>query len=331
MTHRTGCWTAAALAAIASACLATVPAPEARGAPGGSQTGELGAGGNVLGDISTTAGEQDLVGIDLDAGAKLDVLLVADFDVKLALLDPHDVVQPVSFGPSPTTKSTIGFSVAESGRYHLRVSSADGTQGNYTLTAAERWRAKFAATLASGRSITFAMPAGASVTATVAAKPKKSWDPQIVSVKSALGGELLPAAIVGTNGVVRLPATTGPVTGIYALTVAGGAASAQFHAALTVSAPKVHRTHLDLRNGLTPVTPPPPSATISFSRDGVGQVFSNNCAGCHGWASNYSGVASQAGYALSLIEAGAMPLGGRRLPNAKVQLIQNWIATGLNP
>jgi len=313
-----------ALAMIATG-VAISRAPRADAQVGGSMSGELGAGGTAVGDISMQPGETDVVGVDLDAGSLLNVALVAGFAAKIELFDPSGVAQPVDFGASKTTKRLVGFAVSAAGKYHVRVSSADGTQGAYKLTAVESWRSRYVATLTSGSNVTFSAPAGGAVSGSVAATPRRSWSPVIDSLRSAAGDELLAAAIDAKKGVARLPAAIVPATGDYALHVAGGDAGATFRAVLAVKRPKTARTSIDLTNGLTPVAHP---GWVSFSKDGVAPIFRDRCSGCHAWAGSYGGVASRASDALAFIDAGYMPAAAPPLTASQVALIRKWVTSG---
>ncbi len=327
MRSSIGRWAAAASAAVALAVAAVCLQPTARGAAGGSATGELGAGGTARGDISTTPGERDEIGVDALAGQKLNIALVSNFRASIAVFDPTGAQFPMTFTPGYVKISTPVV-VAASGRYVVTIASSDGSQGTYTLTASAKWPGKTVTTSASGASVDFAMPAGASVTATIKASPAKSWNPQIASLIGPGGASLLSAPIVGAKGVVKLPKTTATATGAHALTIEGGPQGAVFRATVVVKSPVVQPTSIDLRNGLTPVTV---TNAVSFSKDGVAQIFMTKCGPCHGWAWSYAGVQPAAQIALSYIQAGVMPLGGPPLSSANVTLIKNWIKTGENP
>lgn len=319
-------WKWASLALVAAA-LSTNGAPSALGAGGGSATGDLGAAGTARGDISLATGEHDDVGVDVQAGQKLKFSLVADFRAAVEILDPSGAPIAATFAPGYSRSGlTPRFDVG--GKYVVRISSSDGTQGGYTLTAAARWTAKFVATATSGDAVDFVAPAGATVVATIQAKrvkPAPPWTPEIVSFDGPDGAALLAAPILGKKTVARLPRTLAAQTGVHALTVDGGPPGSTFRATIALKPPVVERTSIDLRNGLSPIPP------VSFAKDGVARIFMNNCAGCHGWAWSYEGVRSEANFAYSLIRSGTMPLGRPNLPRASMNLIRDWIATGENP
>jgi hypothetical protein len=313
--------------AVVVAALAAGGAPKAAAAAGGSTTGDLGAAGTAHGDISLTAGEHDDVGVDVQAGQKLKFSLVADFRAAVEILDPNGTPIGATFAPG-YARSGITPALDVGGKYVVRISSFDGTQGGYTLTAAARWTSKFVATATSGDAVQFLAPAGAAVVATIQSKrvkPAPPWTPEIVSLDGPDGAPLLSAPIPGKKTTAHLPKTLATATGVQALIADGGPSGSTYRATISFTPPAVERTSIDLRNGLSPV------AAVSFAKDGVARIFMNNCAGCHSWAWSYAGVRSQADFAYSLIRSGTMPLGGPSLPRASVNLVRDWIKTGENP
>lgn len=83
-----------------------------------------------------------------------------------------------------------------------------------------------------------------------------------------------------------------------------------------------------------PSPSPNPLPTPTWKTDIQG-IFQQNCASCHSGAAaamkirldTFSTASANAGRALSAIEAGRMPPGGK-LPAAQVQAIRDWIAGG---
>jgi len=316
MRRTNGRWVASIVALIAAGG-ALYGARDARGQ--GSQIGELGAGGTAQGDISRSAGEEDRIGIDLAAGSTLDVKLTAAFAADVALLAPDDADTGASFGTA-ATKALTGWPVTSTGRYHLVVRSADGSQGLYTLTAQPTWAKKVTLTGSMGASVSVGLPAGAAVKGTISSMPAGTWDPRVMSFMAPGGIDLLGAPVTGTKGVARVSKIATTVAGMHSITVDGGTAGGQFQAALTVKAKKVKPAKVDLRNGLT---------QVSFASDGVAKMMADHgCVGCHAWAANASSLKPFAKRALPRIQSGQMPLGGARLSAAEVALFQQWIATG---
>lgn len=309
----------AVAAATIAAALCGAPA---QGAPG-PQTAELGGGGTVRGDISMEPGDEDVVGIDLDEHARLDVSLQSDFSATTRLTGPDGTTR-FTFVPG-YSKILTNFRVKDAGRYHIRIASSDGTQGAYTLRAVEHWPTKVISGTFTDPSMTLRVPEGGSVAATFAAKPAKSWDPQIASLVAPDQSQVLAAPVAGAKGTVRLPKTVVAAAGDYVLAVGGGLPGAKYHATVTVKGPKVPTKSVDVRNGLTPVP------TVSFAQDGVGAIFYYNCSFCHGWAGSYAGVAPRARTSFAYIRSGAMPRGLPHLKPVGVALIQAWISTGMNP
>ncbi|RAJ16913.1 hypothetical protein [Olleya aquimaris] len=89
-------------------------------------------------------------------------------------------------------------------------------------------------------------------------------------------------------------------------------------------------------------TPLPEGQKVTYTAD-IKTIIDNNCISCHSnppvnGASNslvtYQDVSNQANTVLNRIslqsgEGGAMPLGGPRLPQASIDLFQQWIEDGL--
>lgn len=313
-------WTASFLAIVVASGAALYGAPNAIGQS--SATGELGAGGVALGDISTTAGEEDRIGVDLVSGSTLSAKFVAGFHAEIVLLDPNDAASAATFSTAAAS-TLVAWAVPATGKYHFRIRSADGTQGTYTLTAAAKWPAKVTVTGSSGGDASIGLPAGATVKAVVSSMPAAAWDPNLVAFMAPGGVNLLGAAVTGAKGVALLPKTKTTAAGVHSISVQGGAAGAQFQAAFTVKAAKVKPARIDLRNGLT---------SVGFAAGGIGQMMKDyNCVTCHSWASSYAGVKANAVLAVPRIQVGQMPKGGPPLPASAVSLFQQWVNTGMKP
>ena len=308
------------LAIVAGGAAALCGAPNASGQS--SATGELGAGGTALGDISTAAGEEDRIGIDLVSGSSLSAKLVAGFNAEIVLLDPSDATSAAAFGAA-APRTFTAWSVPATGRYHFRIRSADGTQGAYTLTAAVKWPAKVTMTGTSGGTVSIGLPSGAAVKAIVSSVPAAGWNPNVTAFMAPGGTNLLAAPVTGAKGVALLPTTKTTAAGDHSIAVVGGAAGAQFQASFTVKAAKVKPVRINIRNGLT---------TVGFVSAGIGQMMKDyGCVACHSWASSYAGVKANAVLAVPRLQIGQMPLNGTRLPASAVAVFQAWVNTGMKP
>jgi hypothetical protein len=282
--------------------------------------GELGAGGTAQGDISRQAAEEDRIGIDLVEGSTLAAKFAGTFSAHVDLLAPNDATTTVDLGATPTLTA---WPVTETGRYHFRIRSADGSQGAYSLTAVATWPKKVALAGATGDAFSVGLPAGASVKGTVASSPAGAWNPSVSAFLAPDGANLLAAAIAAKKGVARLPKTAIVTSGRHAIAVDGGTPGCLFQATLSVKAPKRKLAKIDIRNGLSPV---------SFALDGIAKLMTDNgCVKCHPWASSAADARLHAPIAVVRMKLGQMPVGGPRVPAAAIALFQQWITTGMNP
>ncbi|MCE9636190.1 MAG: hypothetical protein K8T90_10850 [Planctomycetes bacterium] len=315
-------FTAVALVAAATATIGFAPAHDftatATAAP--LPTAALGAGGTARGDISLTAGDEDLATIDLVEGSALSAKFASGFAATVEFTAPDGAVIDLGWGTG-NKRAVKAFPITKTGRFQFRIRSAAGAQGTYSLTALASWPKKVTLSGATGGSVSWSMPKGASVSGKVAAFPARSWDPVLESVMG-MGGNLLTAPIAGTKGIAKLPKLTAGVDGPCTMNVSGGTPGGQFRAALVLSVPKVKPTAANVSNGLT---------VISFANDGVKALIVKHCAGCHVWTASAAAFKSHAKPAVPRMQSGNMPQGAARLPNADIQLISNWIATGMNP
>lgn len=282
----------------------------------GDNAGTLPSDGRVRGDVSTSAGETDRIAFHLDAGASLTLLVTAGFRAAVTLTDPDG--NPVDLGSTSGTRIAVkDHPITAGGDYALAIASADGTQGLYGVMVKQRWPRSLAIGGTGPTTVDVAMPAGARFTGVVHGA---ATAPRITSVRGPTDDELLTAPI-GTGGkVTRLPAITATVGGTYHLSVAPSDAS-PWSGTVRRALPFATPARLDLRNGLD---------AVSFAGDGVGQLFRNRCAGCHGWAGSYGSVRGYASRAIGRIKAGIMPPGGG-LSKTDIALVQAWISTGRNP
>lgn len=310
-----------ALAAATFAAAAPwVAAPERAGALAAQSgaAGSLGAGGTLTGDISKDAGDEDVVTMDLLAGCTLDAKFTSAFAADVTFTAPSGTPADLGWGTAGT-RTKKGFIVTESGTWSFRIGSADGSQGKYTLTTTTKWAKKVTLSGESGGSVSWNMPAGASVKGKVAAVPAKSWTPVIDGVAAPNGSGALGAPVTGKNGAAVLPMIRAAQGGEFTMDVSGGTAGGAFQAQLALVAPKVRPAKLDLSNGIT---------AVSFEKDGVADLLKQKCAICHTWTGSAAAFRSHASQSSARMQSGNMPQGGPRAPASDVALIKAWIATG---
>jgi hypothetical protein len=282
-----------------------------------SATGELTQGGTALGDVSKSAGETDVIGVDLEQGANIDVRWTAGFDAAVSLLDPDGHVVPLGLG-DPRSSKVLGWTVPATGHWRFQVSSSDGTQGNYRLIVTPKWRRTIAVAGVDATTFDVPMPAGGFVRGVLRAARDASF-PEFLSFRSPGGVELLPDAVHGPARAVRWKGVATTESGVHKLTAAAGGASRAFTGTLIRRAPRFHATRINLRNGID---------SVSYLNDGVADYFKHSCAPCHDWATTYSGTRGYASTALSSMRSGQMPLGGPPAGAATLELVSQWILTG---
>ena len=282
-------------------------------------TGSLGRGGTVHGDISRTAGETDRVTIDLDAGSTLQLRLTSTFQASLALTDPD--ASPMDLGFTSGTRLRASIPITKSGTHTLAIGSADGSQGNYAIVAKTQWARTIPIVGSGEQVIDVPMPAGARLGCTVGAARGAVSVPQIRGLADPNGSELLQGTITSKGRVARLRPTTVSTSGTYRLAIAPNDETSAWTGHVTRIVPRTPSTSLKLTNGLD---------EISFRDDGVSAIFTRHCASCHGFATSYRGVRSEARAALGKMASGAMPPGGG-ISRAEIALVRAWIATGMNP
>ncbi len=286
----------------------------------GSATGDLGAGGTVAGDISMAAGEEDRIGVDLAEGQVLDVTFSAAFTASVRLVDPQGAAVAAEFGSGKKT-TVKGLRVTATGRHEFRVSSADGTQGVYSLLAKPSWPKVVTVEGTTPSDAPVLVGRGSSVKGTVVTVPAKAFTPRVVSFTSPGGADLLAAPAEGKNGVARF-AVVASETGSHRLAIDAASGGGAFRCAMKVKAPRVALRKVDVRNGLS---------GVSFEADGVGALLKSRCVECHAWAGSYAAARPFAKAAASRVRKGNMPQGGQRLAAAEVALIDQWARTGTNP
>jgi mono/diheme cytochrome c family protein len=285
----------------------------------GDATGDLGHGGTVHGDISRTAGETDRITLDLQAGAALDLRLTATFQATLTLTDADAV--PIDLGFTSGMRLHASIPITKSGIHTLAIASADGSQGSYAIVAKTQWARTVPVSGSGEQVIDVPVPAGAKIGCTVGAARGAAGVPQIRSLADPNGTELLQGAITATGRIARLRPTTASTGGTYRLAVAPDDGTSAWTGHVTRIVPRIPPTRLKLANGLD---------DISFRDDGVQAIFSRHCAPCHGFATSYQSVRSEARVALGKMASGAMPPGGG-ISRAEVALVRAWISTGMNP
>jgi hypothetical protein len=305
----------AALSSALSVAAFVVPATEARAV--GSTSGDLNSGGVVTGDISTQAGESDVITADLVAGSDVDVTFSAAFQARVVVSDPLGA--PVDTGFTEGRSFRLrSFTVPATGTWTFTVSSADGSQGNYTLVVKPKWAKTMAVAGTGQETFEFTMPANGSVSAVITRERNAPGQPQIVGLYEPGGANLLTGTLQPVKNTVKLPVTQTTTNGTYQLTVTSTDGTSGWKGVVKRSVPKVPPTRLKLANGID---------AISYSQDGIDQIFSRRCGSCHFWANGFPGVRSYASLSLGRIKSGSMPPDGR-LPNDQIQLIQAWIGTG---
>lgn len=283
----------------------------------GSASGELGAGGTVTGDISKSAGEEDVIGLDLVSGSTIDLKLSSSFAAEVELRDAEggDVTIPWT---GTTLRTAVSVPVTTTGRYALRIRSADGTQGAYTLSVAPKWTTKFTVTGAMGEPILVELPKGGALKGKVTGG---SWTPTIAGVAGPNGAQLVATEIAGKKGAVTLPTIVAAAAGVHRVSVGGAAPGGTYSALLSRKVPKVKATRLDLRNGLS---------VVGFQTGGVAALLDAKCASCHTWTATAGSFKSVARMALARVVSGQMPQGGPRLASEETALIRSWIESGMN-
>jgi hypothetical protein len=285
----------------------------------GDVTGSLGRGGAVHGDISRTAGETDRVTIDLDAGATLDLRLTSTFRASLTLTDPDASTIDLGFTSGARLRTSIP--IAKSGTHMLAITSADGSQGSYAIVAKTKWMRTVPISGSGEQVIDVPVPAGARIGCTVVAARGAAGLPEVLSLADPNGAELLQGAIAPKGRIAQLRPTSVSIGGIYQLGIAPNDDTSAWAGRVTRIVRRTPSTSLTLANGLD---------EISFRDDGVGAIFVRHCASCHGFATSYQGVRSEARTALGKMASGSMPPGGG-VSRAEVALVRAWISTGLNP
>jgi hypothetical protein len=283
----------------------------------GNNAGDLGSGGRVKGDISRDAGETDLIAVTLDEGAALTIRFSASFTAHLVVSGPDG--SPVDVGAKDGSRVIVpGRLVATGGRYEIAISSADGSQGLYSLVVKQGWPRTLTVAGAGRQVVDVALPAQAKLACVVRAAPGAAGHPEIVALDDPADTGLLQSPIVATRNAAKLPATPVTLSGVYHLTVDATDGTSAWKAIVTRALPAATRTSLDLKNGLD---------QVSFRDDGVGAVFSRRCSDCHGWATSYGGVRAHLDRALARISQKSMPPGGG-LSDREIALIVSWVRTG---
>ncbi|MCE9638392.1 MAG: hypothetical protein K8T90_22045 [Planctomycetes bacterium] len=309
-------WTKFTLSTVAGAALAAAAFSPTTARATGDMIGSLGSGGVAKGDISLKAGETDRIGADLDAGTTADIAFSASFQATLVFTDPDG--KTVNTGFTSGTKLKLkAFPIATAGTYAFAVSSADGSQGVYSLVVKENWAKTIPIDGFGRQTIDFSMPASGKISAVVTRGKSAPGRPRILDLSSP-GGPLLPAPIEPKGNSVKLPAVPTTQAGWYHLTVAADDSISSFQGKITRTVRASKPAHVSLINGID---------AVSWSNAGVDNVFKRNCAGCHSWAGSWGGARAYARNALGRMKSGNMPPGGR-VPAEQISLVQQWIATG---
>jgi hypothetical protein len=285
----------------------------------GDESGSIGAGGTVNGDISKAPGETDRIALQLDAGATLEITLRTTFTATVVVTGPDAI--PLALALDGRGRRRGSIVVAAGGAHELAISSADGSQGLYTLIAKQKWPRDIPISGTGTQTIAVGAPAGARLACTVEPANGQSGAPEIAGLVDPDGAAMLASPIPMSGRAAKLPPTTASVAGTYHLTIATTDGASRWVGRITRTVPHTAPVALRLKNGLD---------TISFRDDGVGGVFARHCASCHDWASSYAGVRLYANAARARIVGGSMPPGGG-LTATEIGLVKAWIATGRRP
>jgi hypothetical protein len=285
----------------------------------GDMAGTLGGGGTANGDISEAAGETDHITIDLDADATLEITLRTTFDAAVVLTGPDAAPVPVALDGRGRRRASVV--VAKGGSYEVAISSADGSQGFYTLIAKQKWPRQIPISGSGTQTVDVGAPAGAKLSCTVGRASGQAGSPEIAQLAAPDGTDLLARPVTASGRLAKLAPTAVSISGVYALTIATTDGTSRWVGRVTRTVPRVAPTALRLTNGLD---------TISFRDDGVSGVFTRHCASCHDWASSYPGVRRYAFAARARMVSGSMPPGGG-LTASEVGLVKAWISTGRRP
>lgn len=291
-----------------------VPSVEARAV--GGTSGDLNSGGDAKGDISMQAGETDLIRVALVAGSAVDVTFTAGFGANLALTDPAGAPIEIGYTGAKTFRLR-GYVPPATGAFQFAVSSADGSQGSYSLSVKPKWSKSMSVSGSGQQTFEFAMPGNGSVSAVVSREKGAAGQPLIVGLV-APDGSNLSGTIDPVKNTVKLPATPTTTNGLYRLTISSTDGSSAWKGVVKRTLPKVATTHLKLANGID---------AISYSADGIDEIFKRRCAECHAWSNGFAGVRAYATVSLGKIKSGSMPPDGR-LPADQIKLIQAWMGTG---
>ncbi len=278
----------------------------------GDASANLGAaGGRVVGDISKSVAETDRIAMNLAEGGRLDLALASTFPADVQLVDPDGAFVDLGMRPGTSVRGALQ-PVPRTGRYELRIRSADGSQGDYTLTTKTPWQKSVSVDGSGEQTFAVWMPAGGKLKG---AFRGTGADLALTSVTGPDGGELV-GPVAGKNGRLKMKTLRTAVEGMYRVTLSS---SASYSGSIARKAPKAKAAKLDIANGLT---------SVSFEDDGVAQLFTDNCLSCHAWAKDYAGVKQFASQAYSRMRSGNMPKGGTRIIGGELALVDQWIRTG---
>lgn len=312
--NRKRIWIATLVGAVAAAAALPAATAHAKGDAGGT----LGSGGIAKGDISMDAGETDRVTVDLGLGSILDVSYSSTFSTSLVLTDPDGIPVDLGFNPGASRMKRKSLPVSRPGTYEFTISSADGSQGTYSLVAKQRWPKTIPVAGSGQQVIDFGMPTSGKVSVVVTRTRTASGQPRILSLVDPGDNSLLPGVVEPKKDTAKLPPVTTNLAGTYHLTVTATDSTSSWSGKVTRTVRTPRAASLRLTNGLD---------RISFADAGVDDVFRRQCAGCHFWASNYPGARGYATVSLAKMRSGNMPPGGG-VPKAQIDLVQSWISTG---
>ena len=304
-----------AVTAVSTGWTTSQPALAAGGA-----TASLGCSGSAKGDISLDAGDVDHVTVDLVEGMTFTAKFTSTFAADVTFTNPDGTVIDLGWGTG-ATRTAKAYAVTTSGRYDFRIAASGAAQGTYSLKILGKCPKKVTIRGAAGDAIHWGMQRGASISGKIMAAPARSWDPVIASVVGPSGSSL-PAPVNGVKGLVKMPKVTAAADGTYTMTIQGGAAGGTFTGSLLLKSPKVKAAVANLSNGLT---------AVSYETGGLKSLFLQQCAACHAWVGSGAQVKPHAKAALARILSGNMPQGGKRLTASEIDLLRQWMATGMAP
>lgn len=310
-------WKLLSISLVAGAALAAgLASPDAARAAG-DMSGSLGSGGVCKGDISMEAGETDRITVDLVQGATLSLAFSTGFATKLGFFGPDGETIDLGYTGERKVKFPAQ-TVQKSGTYRFEISSTDGSQGFYTLTAKQTWPKSVAVSGSGTSDVNVGMPLGGKISAKISRAKNAPGQPRILSLRNPAQDNLIPAPIEPKGNTVKLSPVETTIGGTYTLSIGATDGSSPWLGKVTRVAPRLKPQSIEISNGID---------QISYAGSDVATIFKKRCGECHSWANSYGGVKAYAKSAYGKIRSGSMPPSGR-LPAEQASLINQWIQTG---